>query len=272
MSDPLVLVLARRAYAGSKAFARLWRAGGPLLPPIFKGTLFGLSLLYVQISSFAILPILLCVAVGSICYMQPVTRSFTFGTSFFLVASLGLLLTSRFVITLPVALHAGIIGQIVFAAAFGVLFFILLGIKNQVLVRRRQWYSVLYIALIYGISLLFFTSVTGEGALRHTLLLGIFSYLLLSEYFGVQAHPKSRALTLISLVHTLLAIQVAWAVSLLPIGFSKSASVLTLVLMMASSVTDRYLRGSLTALFLRRSVGLALLLIAVLLFSARLVI
>jgi hypothetical protein len=166
-------------------------------------------------------------------------------------------------------MHTGAAGQWVFATAFGFLFFILLGIKNVTLVRRREWHTVLFIALVYGISLLFFTSITNGNPWVDVLLLGLFSYLLLREYFVIQEHVKSRALTVITLTLSLLIIEVAWAISLLPLGFSKAASVLTLLAMMSAGVTDRYLRGTLTARFLRLSLIVVLVLIVLVFLSVR---
>lgn len=268
MPERVIIAAARTTHHAIRATKVAWERSGPLTSVIVKALLFGLCLWYVQGSGFAFTPTLLFVAVAIVAYMQPISKTFTFSTSFFLVVTLALLLTSRFVITLPIRLHAGLAGELLFSAAFGFLFFMLLGIKNMALVRRREWHIVLFIALIYGISLLFFTSFTDLHPWRSVLLLGLFAFLLYREYFSVQEHAKSRALMLIALSLTMLTIELAWAISLLPLGFSKEASVLTLFAMMTAGATDRYLRGTLTARFLRLSGGLVVLLIAVTFASA----
>lgn len=258
-----MIAAARRGKHAIIKANQIWQQGGPLTPIIFKAAIFGLLLWYVQAANFAFWPTFFFSLLSLVFYMQPVSKAFTFGTSFLLVVALALLLTSRFVITLPIEMHAGLLGQLLFAAAFGFAFFVLLGIKNVVLVERRQWHVVLFIGLIYGISLLFFVSLTNLHPWRNALLLGLFAYLLYREYFSAQEHPKTRALTLISLALTLVTIELAWVISLLPLGFSKEASVLTLFAMMIASATDRYLRGTLTARFLRLSGALVLVLVSV---------
>ncbi len=267
--DEVVIAAARRARSGVRQANQLLERGGPLAPVIIKAVLFGLCLWYVQANNFAFWPVTLLAALSLVFYMQPVSKTFTFGTSFFLIVALALLLTSRFVITLPIQLHAGSLGQLLFSAAFGFAFFMLMGVKNRILAQRREWHIVLFIGLIYGISLLFFVSLVGLHPWRNVILLGLFTYLLYREYFSVQEHLKNRALTLITLTLTLLTVELAWVISLFPLGFSKQASVLTLFAMMTASATDRYLRGSLTARFLRLSSALVLALMLVIFASAQ---
>jgi hypothetical protein len=269
MPERVIIAAVRTTHRAVRVTQVAWVKSGPLTPSIVKAILFGLLLWYVQGSGFALWPVFLFVFTAVLSYIQPVSKTFTFSTSFLLVVALALLLTSRFVITLPIQMHAGVIGELLFAGAFGFLFFMLLGIKNMVLSRRREWHIVLFIALIYGISLLFFTSLTNQHPLKNSILIGLFAFLLYREYFLTQEHAKSRALTLISLTLTLLTVELAWVISLLPMGFSKEASVLTLFAMMIASIVDRYLRGTLTARFLRLSTLLVVVLVSVILVSAQ---
>jgi hypothetical protein len=267
--DEFAIKTLRSVHRAVLAVQNLWHRGGSLLPPIFKSVLFGLSLWYVQGSGFSTWPVLLFLGVAIVSYMQPVSKAFRLKTSLVVTLSLALLLTSRFTITLPVELHASGFGQLLFAAVFGFLFFILLGIKNVILVRRRQWYAVLFIALVYGISLLFFTAAAGDHTIRDALMLAILMYFLLREYFNVQEHPYHRALKVMTVTVTTLLIQLAWALSLLPLGFSKSASLLALLAMMLAGILDRYIRGTLTARFLRLSFILFIVLVGVVFLSVR---
>lgn len=268
MPERVIIAAAKQSRRVYRAGAAVLERGGPITSVIFKAVLFGLLLLYVQGSGFAGWPTFLFVATAIVCYAQPVSKTFAFGTSLFLLISLSLLLTSRFTITLPVTMHASALGEFLFAAILGFLFFILLGIKNVVFARRRQWYAILFVALIYGISLVFFTSGITGSVWRSTGLLAIFMYLLFREYFSAQDHPKSRALLVTSLSLTLLTIELAWVINLLPLGFSKSASVLTLLSIVSASITDRYVRGALSARFLRMSFLLVIALTAIIFWSS----
>lgn len=272
MPERVIIAAAQKTHAAFKVGERLWRRGGPLLPPAVKSLLFAAVLLYAQRSGFSAWSLFLLIAVAAVSYMQPVFKTFSFGTSFLLTTALSVLLTSRFTITLPVSMHAGLIGQILFSLAFGFLFFMLLGIKNVIFVRRQQWYTVLFIALVHGISLLFFTSLGAVHPWRDTILLALFMYLLLREYFATQEYATNRAQTVITLTLTLMLVETAWALSLLPLGFSKAASVLTLIGMMSASATSRYIRGTLTARFLRTNFVLLAVLVGIIFASVRWVI
>ncbi len=269
MPERVIIAAAKTVGVALRTTEKLWGRGGPLLPVIFKGLLFGVLLFGVQRSGFAGWPVFFLLLVALVSYVQPVFRTFSFGTSLLLTLSLSLLLTSRFTIALPGAEGTGMFGQFVFSAVFGFLFFVLLGIKNFVLVNRKQWYSLIFVALFYGVSMLFFTSISGSTPWRDVLLLGFFIYLLLREYFITQEHPKNRGLLIITLCITLMLVELAWALSVLPLGFSKAASALTLIGMVASGVTERYLTGALTARFIRLTVSLVLVLIGILFLSAQ---
>lgn len=269
MPERVLIAAATKTYTASQYLAQQWRRGGPLVPLVVKALLFAVALLYVQQEIFSVWSLFVLLLVAVVSYMQPVFKTFTFSTSFFLLVSLSILLTSRFTITLPVALHASFLGQLLFAVAFGFLFFVLLGIKNVVFVRRQQWYSILFIAMVLGISLLFFTSAGGVHPWRDTLLFMLFTYLLLREYFRAQEYAASRGLVVIALTFTAILVEAAWAISVLPLGFSKSASLLTLLGMMGASSIDRYIHGTLTGRFIRTNIVLLLVLIGILFGSVR---
>jgi hypothetical protein len=269
MPERILIAAARGSHRALRKTQQVWERGGPLTSIVVKGVLFSLLLFYVQGTGFATWPTLLFSAVALISYFQPIMKRFTFGTSLILLIALALLVTSRFTITLPVQLHAGTLGQLIFAAAFGFLFAILLGIKNIVLVRRRQWYTILFIAQVYSICLLFFTTLNPIPSWRGMLVMAACIYMLLREYWQAQDHSPSRALTVTTLAISLLSIEMAWVICLLPLGFSKAASLLTLTIIMAAGIVDRYVRGNLHARFLRNSLLLFLALVVIMFYSVR---
>ncbi len=266
MPERIIIAAARGSHRAAQAAQRLLKRGGPLTPIIIKAIIFGLLLLYVQAAQFSFWPIVLFVLVALFLYSQPVFKAFTFTTSLFLVLALSLLLTSRFTITVPGELGGA--GEWLFAAGFSFLFFLLMGIKNFALVRRPQWYAVLFIVLTYGIGLLLFTSIS-TSPLPSMILFALFTALLIREYFDLAEHRRSRALFVIVLTLSLVLAESAWALSLLPIGFAKAASALTLFSMMTVGIVDRYLGGTLSARFLRVNLSLIIGLTAIIFLSSR---
>jgi len=246
---------------------RLWRRGGERANLIFKSSIFGLLLWRVQIVEFSVGWVAIFLISTLFMYLQPVTKPFTLKTSFLLVIFLSLLLTSRFTITLPLEFHAGTLGQLLFSVVFGFLFFILIGSKNTLLVRWHEWHMVLFIALMYGVNLLFFTSTLNPGAWTSLLIFGLFIYWLIREYFVIQGHATLQTTAIITLTITLGLIELVWVVSLLPLGFSKGASLMTLIAMLIVGVIDRYLRGVLTARWLRLSGALFIFLVSLIFIS-----
>ena len=167
--------------------------------------------------------------------------------------ALALLVTSRFVIVFSdprLAAHLPT-GIVLFAIAFGFLFYILLGIKNLLLRHRRQWQYVLYLCLFYFGFSIFFSAGPGIPFLARSIILFIGSALLLREFFKFQEHGHQRLITTSAWLLAFLVTQCAWALSLLPFRFSAAASLMIVIVYSLSEITSRYLHGNLTARFLR---------------------
>lgn len=232
--------------------ARFWHGLGPIAPLTFKAVLFGGTLWYAQASEFTLGSILLFLTVAIVCYLQPVFKTLHYSASCMVLLAVALLLTSRFTITLPGnLLYASGLGQLAFAAAFAIIFFALLGIKNMTLSRRYGWYTLVYVALVYGVELLFFAWSRQLHAITGMLLLYAFIYVLVREYFVFYGHTKGRLITVIAATISVLAAQLAWVATSLPLTFSNSASLLTLIVLLATALIERYLRGALSARTLR---------------------
>lgn len=97
---------------------------------------------------------------------------------------------------------------------FSLLFFILIGIKDLVFIRRVFWSIVLNLGLIYPLLLVFFQGSFSVSWWKLILFFLIF-LVLTKNVFGKRALAAPLSL---------LALEVAWASSFLPIGFIATAN------------------------------------------------
>lgn len=267
--DELVVRLLSRSYRATARVMAWWEGLGSLAGPVSKAVIFALLLFWVQQSSFSFWSTTLFTIAALLFYMQPVHKPFILKGSLILILTTALLLTSRFTIVLPIEFHAGIYGQLLFALVFAFLFFTLLAVKNGVIVRRREWQMVLFVGLIYSVNLLFFTALTASSGWGIGLIFVLCTYFLCYEYLSSHEECARRPIVAASAVFTLLLLELGWSASLLPLGFSKAASMLSLIAVIMIGAFDRYQRGALTAQWLRMSFVIFCLLIGLLFWSIR---
>lgn len=242
----------------------------PTVALFIKAFTFGLLLLFVETQDFKTLPVLIFLFFALLFYFQPIFKTFSLLTSLIALVTLSLLVTSEFAIAFK---HAGFestipVGMVIFAAAFSVLFYLLIGVKNLLFLRRRQCYYVLHFVLLYLGFGLFFSADTSTSFLMKSLYLFIFSALMLREFFKFQEHTGKKLTRLSVFVIAFMITQFAWALSLLPILFSSAAGILTVSAYMASEFTSRHLNGTLDARFIRRSFVLFISLMLVIFLSS----
>ncbi|MDP1718884.1 MAG: hypothetical protein Q8L24_00450 [bacterium] len=145
------------------------------------------------------------------------------------------------------------------AVYFPFLFYLVLGIKDLVLIQRDAWRSFLNFALAYPAFLMFFYYSGGGFWWRLPLLFIIL--LFLSKDF-----LKKRLAFWLS---AFLSIQVAWAADLLPIGFVSGANLALLFYAIVVSFMDSYLRGTFNKKFFLALVSVFVLLLVTILALSR---
>ncbi|MHB9019343.1 MAG: hypothetical protein ACYC3G_00495 [Minisyncoccota bacterium] len=136
-----------------------------------------------------------------------------------------------------------IIPAIVFFAA---IFYLILGIKEFSFIRRYEWNSIKNIILIYSIFLVYFMS--NKYTFFYWKYLAIFAatFFLIKEWLFWLEPNFPKRYNLVSFVFSFIVLQIVWAVSVLPLGFLNSASLITLLIyIMFDSCTD-YFKGILT--------------------------
>lgn len=111
---------------------------------------------------------------------------------------------------------------------FSVLFYIILGLKELVLVHRRWWHLIGAEILFYISAIFYFVSPKNNGILPETIFLAAVAFLLFSELAEIHTKVPKRYSTVGGLVFALIASEGARAVGLLPIGFLSSANLIAI--------------------------------------------
>lgn len=133
--------------------------------------------------------------------------------------------------------------EALFISIWGILYFLLLSIKNLIIVRRQEVYRFLHLVLIAAISTLFFVSFS----LTSQIILFIAYIVLFKEFYTVLAPKDDNRITLIASTESFLAIQVAWAASFLSINFLSAAALLTLYIYIFHDTAIHSLSGKLSS-------------------------
>lgn len=205
---------------------------------ILKSFIFAGLLFWIRASGSGALPVLVFVLMGFILYFRNHTQNnleniYSF-TALLLVSMLGIGLLSHFQFVLLAVIF------------FSAIFYLILGIKEFSFVRRYEWNSVKNILLIFSIFLVYFMSGAYSFFYLKYLALFIVTFLLLKEWLFWLEPNFPKRYNLIAFVISFLVLQIVWAVSILPLGFLNSASLMAaIVYIMFDSCTD-YFKGALT--------------------------
>lgn len=216
----------------------------------FKALLFGVFFILARLGGFSLGPTLLFISAAALLYIRPFFRTFEMAGT---LAAL-LIISSIFGITFRDTF------DFYFAAVyFPFLFYLVIGIKDLILIQRDVWRSFLNFALAYPALLMFFYYNSGGFWWRIPLLFVVL--LFLSKDF-----LKKR---LASWLSAFLSIQVAWAADFLPIGFVSSANLALLFYAASISFLDSYIRGTFSKKFLLSLISVFILLLVVILALSR---
>jgi len=227
---------------------------------ILKSLIFAGLLLWAKASQFSVLPVLLFVAVSLILYFRNHAQNnleniYSF-IALLLVSMFGVGLLSHFQFVLPAILF------------FSVLFYLALGIKEFSFVRRYEWNSFKNIFLIFSVFLVYFMS--NRYTFFHIKYLAVFVaiFLLIKEWLFWLEPNFPKRYNLAAFVISFIVLQILWAVSILPLGFLNSASLMAIAVYIIFDSCTGYFRGVLTKKqMIKNFIILALSLAAVFFFT-----
>lgn len=189
----------------------------------------------VKIGNFGVIPILFFLTAGLILYNRPFLKASAHLTSFIVLILAAIFMLHRLD-------NAVLIAIFLFSAAF--LFYIVLGLKNLLLVYRASWQYILGLSLFYFIFLIFF-ALDKSYFLWKEIGLAAVNFFLFKEFLGLIAQDakikgSSRAMKNINLaaaIITLLMAEEFWLINLLPIGFLNSANLALISVFMLIDLT-----------------------------------
>lgn len=208
----------------------------PRLSLPFKAGVFGLLLYYLYATGGGFLPTVAFFVGAIFFYARPMFNNFQFLRTFVVFLTLSYVAPSLY-------------GEIAFfplAVAFAFLFYILLGIKDMLFIRRIWWHEALHTALLYGVFLAFFAADKSNYFIWQYVGLGIAAMLLTSELLSYHAHavPQKMRWT-VSMALAFVLMQAAWVIALLPVGFLSATAAMTAIAFVAAHLSLGRFMGTL---------------------------
>lgn len=180
-------------------------------------------------------------------FRSPFDRD-TFLYSFFVLTLYAYLVASFLYRATEASGSPGMPSVVLVAAFFGVLFFLLLGIKEFVLLRRQAIFNALSGALYFFVSGMFFAvdKSSADTFILHSLLSAATFYLLIRESidFFMEDSPR-RKKDVLAIGFTLLVAEFFSIASMLPVGFLNSAALIVLIVFVLEDLAYYHLKGTL---------------------------
>lgn len=160
------------------------------------------------------------------------------------------------------------------AAVFAGLFYLILGLKNLIFVKRRYWYLILNLSLLYLVFLNFFLIDQSTGfALKWLGFLALVYLLIRDLLIGpmglVGPIGPVGPITVAAGVLTLIIGESLWLISWLPIGFLNSANLAALFLFLLMDLTINHFWGTLRRRLVLKDLGLFLGLLIVIFLTSK---
>jgi len=192
----------------------------------FRALIFAGLLAWVKLGGLSFPPVLIFLASSAFLYASPLFKTMEMIRPFLILL----------IVSLLSALSVPAWSLPSLAIYYGLLFYLLLGVKNLVFLQRIVWHRILNFSMAYPVFLLFFHHNQTDYLFRAVPLFIILLFLF-SDFF--QKRFLSWLLALILL-------EIVWAISLLPIGFFSAASLAFLSYFTVSDLFRRQSEKSLT--------------------------
>mgnify|MGYP001617633046 CR=1 FL=1 len=177
-----------------------------------KALIFGGFLVLAKIGNLSLFPVLFFLAVASFLYFKPIFNPINQLNNF------ALLLVVSVIFAKLLNNFDYFLGSAVFAS---IIFYLILGVKDLVLIKRDLWARLISLAMVMAIAFLFFNSAAFSGSAFKIITLFIGYYLVFRGAFNNNALTLSAALVLLelSLVARLLPLTSLNAASFILLGY-----------------------------------------------------
>lgn len=218
----------------------------PRLALALKSAIFGGFLALLKLGDFRVLPVLFFLWVA------------------FLLSSKAH--QASFLVFLGVAMATiGILDNVLFLAfgiaLFSSLFYLIVGIKDLVIIHRREWSFFRNLLLFYAIFLLFFLADKSSWFLLKYLTVFGTTFFLLKEWILIYEFNFLRRVNIAALVLSSIILQVLWVVALLPLGPVNSANLMVLTTYILFSFVIYHFQGQINRKFVLKKVTIFVLLL-----------
>jgi len=238
--------LGRKVVAEATQLARRLRLPA-LMPSVGKALLFS-TVLSIAIIEGGFFWGLVFFGVAFYWYFRSMFEWNTFLYSFFVLTLYAYLSTSFLDHATDLGGLSGNTPVVIASLVFGVLFFLLLGIKEYVFLWRQAIFNFISGSLYFFISITFFIADKDSAwAFFSYFLLSFFAlYLLIKEsidFFMEDAPKRKKELLIVG--STLLVIEFLSVVSILPIGFLNAAALIVLIVFILEDLVYHHLKGDL---------------------------
>jgi hypothetical protein len=227
---------------------------------LLKAVVFAGLLFWVKISDFSAISVFLFLLINTVLYLRGRAHSIVETVRSFIillfVSLFGVNMLNHFQFLIPTILF------------FSFIFYLILGIKELVFEQRPKWNYAKNILLTYSIFLTYFLSNRYDWFFGKYLLVFFFAFLLIGEWLSWLEKSFIKRRRVIALVFSFLILQFLWAVSLLPLGFINSATLMTVFVYIMLDFSKHHFRGTINKeLILKHSVVLLFSVIVVFLFT-----
>lgn len=206
--------------------------------------------------------VLIFLAAASYFYFQRAFNGRRFLSSFLVLTAISFLAVSH------IRTGASSLKLVLLSIFSGILFFLLLGIKNLILLHRQSLYYFLNGFLMLMILGLFFDTFASSFFVIRYLALGLAIFLLFREFLvfnfddslDLPNFPALARKNFISSIFSFLALQLLWGIALLPIGWLNSASLGLLFVLILEDFMIHNWNGTMTRHIILRNLTILIFL------------
>jgi len=202
---------------------------GPRLQLLLKSGLFGAALGILKLGNFGAVSFLFFFAVSAWLWLG--SRSASVATLAVIAAGTVWILDSRLFLAAAIAL-------------FSLLVHTLIGVREVILIRRKEWGALATVLMLYAIFFLFFLADKSASFAPKQALAAIASFFIIKDWIrqsAGDAFPKRQLIA--AFVLGFITAQFLWAVALLPLGVINAASMMTAIAFIGAELIISHFRG-----------------------------
>ena len=189
---------------------------------VLKTLLFGYLLYLARGNTPSFFVVSAFITFASLLYFRPVFNNLTYLRSFIFLLGL--------IFVIP-NFSSGLY-NILINIFFIIIFYIILALKEFVLVKRTWWHHVSTISLLYLAVFVTSFKANPDNFINLSVVLALSSLMLMSEYVYVSLEIQTKKSLLVSAIFSFLIFQGFWIASILPLGFIGAANLVALGIFM----------------------------------------